>query len=133
MVGKKQAQGLFSFILLDFSDTDFCSHNPKVVGSNPASATTKVLTIPVVKAFFFCIKPTTEGFTIGSCNRRQWRMKGRRGWRSGRKNQVSEQHEDFDRPPQEDARSNPASLATRTPNHPSGQGISFLSAPLTLF
>ena len=32
------------------------AHNPKVVGSNPASATTKVLTIPVVKAFFFCLK-----------------------------------------------------------------------------
>ena len=32
------------------------AHNPKVVGSNPASATTKVLTIPVVKAFFFYIK-----------------------------------------------------------------------------
>ena len=29
------------------------AHNPKVVGSNPASATTKALTIPVVKAFFF--------------------------------------------------------------------------------
>ena len=40
------------------------AHNPKVVGSNPASATTKVLTIPVVKAFFFCIKPTTEGFQV---------------------------------------------------------------------
>ena len=39
------------------------AHNPKVVGSNPASATTKVLTIPVVKAFFFCmIKQKTRFF-----------------------------------------------------------------------
>ena len=32
------------------------AHNPKVVGSNPASATTKVLTIPVVEAFSFARK-----------------------------------------------------------------------------
>ena len=42
------------------------AHNPKVVGSNPASATTKVLTIPVVKAFFFYITKQNPRFSLKS-------------------------------------------------------------------
>ena len=71
------------------------AHNPKVVGSNPASATTKVLTIPVVKAFFFYLKTNDEGSRRHRLRLHPVDDTRSRGWRSGRKNQVSEQHEDF--------------------------------------
>ncbi len=44
------------------------AHNPKVVGSNPASATIKVLIIPVIRAFFFCLKPYLHYFSTAFLN-----------------------------------------------------------------
>ena len=48
------------------------SHNPKVVGSNPASATTKVLTIPVVEAFFFVRGQRPKGPEGIACDCIRW-------------------------------------------------------------
>ena len=58
-----------------------------------------------------------------ACNRRQWRMKGGRGWRSGRKNRVSEQHEGFDRSPQEDVGSRIGSAHEAIPKDSQGRFI----------
>ena len=53
------------------------AHNPKVVGSNPASATIKVLTIPVVKAFFFLSENQRPKGPEGiACDCIRWMIQG---------------------------------------------------------
>ena len=96
------------------------AHNPKVVGSNPASATTKVLIIPVIKAFFFCIKPTTEGSRRHRLQPPPVADEGQQGMAQRSKKSSKRTARRFFRAPQEDVGSNPASATTRIPNHPSG-------------